>query len=229
MIINLQNQYVIKKLDSMKLEMIDACKEHGTTVSEKCRLIKPMPGTNEHRISEEVLRKEYLPNWKKHSGFPNEWYQIGLKDLEDDWPDDKKLSALNKTSRDDFVMELGVAANALFSWYPPNGFIGWHTNWNAYSYQVIFTWSENGDGYFQYYDKLKDEVVKVPDKKGWTAKTYYFAPIEEEDFHCWHSAYTNCDRLTLCYKLTNWGGKGTERDKQAFEMRKDFIDYLEEK
>jgi len=229
MIINLQNQSVIERLDSMRIELIDVCKDHGKTVSEMCQLIKPGKGDNEYRVSEEVLRNEYLPFWKDHVGFPTEWLQIGVKELETIWTEDKKLSALHLDAKDDFVRELGVAANALFSWYPPDGFIGWHTNWNAKSYQVIFTWSENGDGYFQYYDKLKDEVVKVPDKKGWSAKTYYFAPIEEEDFHCWHSAYTNCDRLTLCYKFTNWGGMGSERDKQALILRDLFIEHLEEK
>ena len=41
--------------------------------------------------------------------------------------------------------------------------MGWHTNYDANAYQVLFTWSETGEGFFEYYDKQKDEIVKIED------------------------------------------------------------------
>ena len=66
----------------------------------------------------------------------------------------------------DFAAELGAHTSALLSYYPPGGFVGWHTNFDANAYQVLFTWSETGEGFFEYYDKQKDEIIKIPDVPG---------------------------------------------------------------
>ena len=36
----------------------------------------------------------------------------------------------------DFASELGAHTSALLSYYPPGGFVGWHTNYDANAYQV---------------------------------------------------------------------------------------------
>lgn len=243
MIIDLKNKEVISKLDSVLFEWQNKFDALGVSVTDMKVYADPVPIGNlryehthrntppedksgfKHRTSEETFRKEYLPYADDHIGFPVEWYSVATEELKemygDEWQD------LNSYVRYDLAAELGAASNALFSFYPPKGYIGWHTNWNAYSYQVLFTWSETGEGYFSYYDKPNDEVVIIPDKKGWQAKTYFFAPKEDTQNHCWHTAYTECNRMTLCYKFTNWGGRGTERDVQALAWRNDFVEFLE--
>ena len=77
----------------------------------------------------------------------------------------------------DFASELGAHTSALLSYYPPGGFVGWHTNYDANAYQVLFTWSETGEGFFEYYDKQKDKIIKIDDVPGWQCRHYYLSLI----------------------------------------------------
>ena len=73
----------------------------------------------------------------------------------------------------EFAKELGLHTSALLSYYPPYGYVGCYTNYDATAYQVLFTWSD-GNGYFRYYDIAKDEVVTIQDVEGWQCRHYYF-------------------------------------------------------
>lgn len=90
--------------------------------------------------------------------------------------------------------ELGIRVNALSQLYPPEGFIAWHNNANASGYNLIFTWSETGDGWFKYVDENGNEIT-MHDKKGWSLKAGYFGNYEDERT-CYHAAYTKCWRMT---------------------------------
>jgi hypothetical protein len=126
----------------------------------------------------------------------------------------------------DFAAEIGAHTSALLSYYPPGGFVGWHTNYDASAYQVLFTWSKTGNGYFRYYDKEKDEIVTIQDKVGWQCRHYYFGPENEPHNHCWHSAYAGDERITLAYKFCGYG-ENDPRDKQARDLRDMLIEEIE--
>ena len=96
--------------------------------------------------------------------------------------------------------ELGVQHSALSTLYPPQGFIGWHNNASASAYNLIFTWSEKGDGWFKYVDPKTQEVVTVQDEKGWNLKAGHFGTYGSGDV-VYHAASTNCYRMTLSYVL----------------------------
>jgi hypothetical protein len=125
----------------------------------------------------------------------------------------------------DFAAEIGAHTSALLSYYPPGGFVCWHTNYDASAYQVLFTWSD-GNGYFRYYDKANDEIVTIPDVKGWQCRHYYFGPENEPENHCWHSAYAGGERITLAYKFCGYG-KNDPRDAQARHLRDMLIEEIE--
>ena len=125
----------------------------------------------------------------------------------------------------DFAAEIGAHTSALLSYYPPGGFVCWHTNYDASAYQVLFTWSD-GNGYFRYYDKEQDKVVHIPDVKGWQCRHYYFAPENEPENLCWHAAYSGGERITLAYKFCGYG-KNDPRDSQARELRDMLIEDIE--
>lgn len=128
----------------------------------------------------------------------------------------------------DFAQEIGAHTSALLSYYPPGGFVGWHTNYDANAYQILFTWSENGDGYFEYYDKKTDEIVRIQDVPGWQCRHYYFGAEAEEDLHCWHAAYNGTgQRITLAYKFVNGGSVNNPEDSQARAMRDMLIEEIE--
>lgn len=172
---------------------------------------------------EKYLQPNYLEMHMadtEHEGFPVEYYSTPMENLSSKCDHLKKIREYVKT---DFVTELGANSDSLFSFYSPGGFVGWHTNQNNSGHQFLFTWSETGDGYFQYYDKQKQEIVRIDDVPGWQCRHYHFG--REEQDHCWHSAYTNCNRITVCV-LFRWWDKPDLKD-QVLEMKDQLIEEIE--
>ena len=129
----------------------------------------------------------------QHHGYPHGARSYALK------PDhytgtDPLYKSSFQTFSHELMMELGVRVNALSQFYPPDGFIGWHNNADAPGYNLIFTWSETGDGWFKYVDH-DGNIQTIYDTKGWSLKAGYFGTYEEGDV-CYHSAYTRCWRMT---------------------------------
>ena len=127
----------------------------------------------------------------------------------------------------DFASQLGAHTSALLNFYPPGGYVGWHTNWDANAYQILFTWSIDGNGYFRYYDKSADKIVTIPDVPGWQCRHYYFGAKEEVEDHCWHAAYTSSERITLAYKFVNGTKANVEKDRKARYLRDMLIEEIE--
>lgn len=136
-----------------------------------------------------------------HDGYPRQCKSYALK------PDNIKDKPLEyRADYDEWNNELrtvlGVRHCALSQLYPPGGFIDWHNNANASSFNVIFTWNETGDGRFKWLDPDGKTVHEMNDKKGWSAKCGYFAQYEEYDrplvYHC---ASTESWRITVSYIL----------------------------
>lgn len=87
--------------------------------------------------------------------------------------------------------------NALMMYYPSGGFIDWHTNANACGYNALLTYSKTGQGAFLYQHPHTKEIVALQDKPGWSLKLGSFDGWE--GYPLWHSAYTECERLTWSY------------------------------
>lgn len=172
---------------------------------------------------EKYLSKEWLfkhMNDPFHKGFPVEHCSFPM---EHGMKDDPLIDEVYMFSRTDFISDLGANSNAVFLYYPPGGFVGWHTNQNNSGYQFIFTYSEKGDGYFQYYDKQKEEIIVTPDSPGWRCHYHHFG--KEEPEHCWHSAYTNEPRITICV-LFRWWDKPDQKEL-ILELKDELIEEIE--
>ena len=74
-----------------------------------------------------------------------------------------------------------METSALSTLYPPDGFIGWHNNANAAAFNLIFTWSEKGDGWFKYIEPTSKEVITISDVQGWQLKAGYFGAYGSGD------------------------------------------------
>lgn len=95
---------------------------------------------------------------------------------------------------------LSAKNNALGVVYPPGGFISWHNNANACAYNLVFTWSETGEGDFRYVDGKTGETVICHDEPGWTCKAGYFGHYgEPAENLVYHAAKTDCWRMTISY------------------------------
>lgn len=172
----------------------------------------------ERYMSEEYLFKHMAD--PEHKGFPVEHCSFPI---EHGIADDPLLEDVYMFSRTKFITDLGANSSAVFLYYPPSGFVGWHTNQNNSGVQFIFTYSKGGDGYFQYYDKQKEQVVVTPDSPGWRCHYHHFGKELHE--HCWHSAYTNEPRITICV-LFRWWDKPQMKD-QVLAMKDQLIEEIE--
>lgn len=160
---------------------------------------------------EEANRRDYISTEYKnkiinmssaHDGYPEKLKGYNIKlDF------DNNLKFSDTTINNDYIkineklqQILGTRHNALCSIYPPGGFISWHNNANASSYNLIFTWSENGDGYWKHVDPYTGKDIIVPDLPGWQCKAFYFGAYEDGPENLvYHMASTDCWRMTVSY------------------------------
>lgn len=172
----------------------------------------------EKYLSEEHLFRHMVDD--SHAGFPVEHNSFPIEHGKDECD---LLYEVYEFSRYQFISELGGNSSAVFLYYPPGGFVGWHTNQNNSGYQFIFTYSKEGNGYFQYYDKSKAEIIRTNDLPGWKCHYHHFG--EDTPDHCWHSAYTNEPRLTICV-LFRWWDKPHMKN-QVLSMKDQLIEEIE--
>jgi len=111
---------------------------------------------------------------------------------------------------------IGYKFCALKMFYPEDGYIAWHTNWNVPGYNCLFTWSD-GTGYWRNLDSTDEKpgsimpdpdtkLVHLQDKDGWHCKLGYYGKKEEHNRIMWHSAYGG-PRITLgfvVYDINIW-------------------------
>lgn len=121
---------------------------------------------------------------------------------------------------------LGAKLSALKAFYPSRGYIAWHTNWNAPGYNIVFTYSPSGKGYWRHIDPTgaesiaprEERLVHIPDTPGWHCKAGYFGTKAQTDRIVWHSAYTDEPRVTLSYVIADesiWKNVVNEIKEQA--------------
>lgn len=152
----------------------------------------------ENWVSDEYMH-EIISMGRSHDGFPKVLKGFsGLKHEGNNMRGKviKDASRILNTKLMEFMSARNSALNAC---YPPGGFISWHNNANAKGYNIIITYSENGNGWFDYWDLEKKERVRIQDKPGWQAKMTYFGPYEDPDKLCYHAAYTDDYRITVAF------------------------------
>ena len=207
-----------------KLEYVRSTVFKSKAVDAAYRNAKLMFSPSDAKVDgEKYLTEEYLSKHMAdpdHKGFPVEHCSFPIqRGMEDD----PLLEEIYKFSCNDFISDLGANSSAVFLFYPPGGFVGWHTNQNNSGYQFIFSYSENGDGYFQHYDQQAKKIIVTKDQPGWRCHYHHFG--KEPEDHCWHSAYTNEPRITICV-LFRWWDKPHMKD-QVLAMKDQLIEEIQ--
>ena len=135
----------------------------------------------------------------EHQGYPETAFccDIGMVDSVPKHHRDMQQK-LNR----ELISFLGARNNAVHVYYPENGVMGWHTNWNASGYNILLSYNteENG-GFFRYLDPITKEMVTLWDPKGWSVKFGYFGRRSETDKVFYHCAGSRSKRLTLGYVI----------------------------
>ena len=172
-------------------------------------------GRPEYATSLDCLKSMNVPD---HDGFPPDSFGYDLnaptlqKTLqmeslpaeEQDWIH-KYIEKSNELD-DTLGAYIGYKFCALKMFYPEDGYIAWHTNWNVPGYNCLFTWSD-GSGYWRHLDSSEEKegslipdpetkLVHLQDQNGWHCKLGYYGEKNEHNRIMWHSAYGG-PRITL--------------------------------
>ena len=148
----------------------------------------------DHFTGHDYMRK-IMRMGREHNGFPEilTGYSFGIGQL--NFAKEASSIAIPEVQQkqEEFLNKIqttfNLKRNALFSVYPPGGYISWHNNANASAFNLIFTYSETGDGYWEHFDQETKEVTRIPDVKGWQCKAGYFGAYEDsQDKIVYHAA-----------------------------------------
>jgi len=135
----------------------------------------------------------------RHEGYPeiSKSYDLNQGGLPGEFQD-KYNELTNK-----LVTFLGARNQAVHVYYPKQGFMSWHNNWNAHGYNILLSYTEGGGGFFKYRDPVTHEIVEMLDKPGWTCKVGYYGRGREPDKVYYHCAGTYEPRLTMGFVVPN--------------------------
>lgn len=163
--------------------------------------------STKHESNFDCISREYLDRMiekdYRHEGFPESMRGLELSEEVLQKPEFFDFRDRIREMMFEVTGFIGARNNALTAFYPEDGYIGWHTNWNASGHNLVFSFSENGGGFFKYLDLKTNEIVVMPDTKGeWTCKAGYFGNYWDKENHFWHAAESNgSTRLTFAYVI----------------------------
>ena len=93
----------------------------------------------------------------------------------------QKFKDESKKFTDELVKFLGARQSAVHVYYPEDGYMGWHNNWDVPGYNILFNYNTGG-GQFEYWDGIS--ITTLPDWPGWSAKVGYYGGQDEPFWHC---------------------------------------------
>lgn len=186
--LNTYSDFILNKYNSGELDKLKiSCPDH----------------TRDRWLKDDYLER-IIARGKEHDGYP-ESIRIFRGIMPDGNETDLNLEELleyrqvTQELNSALMSELSAKKNTLASTYPPGGWISWHNNANAKGYNILFTWSETGDGWFEYWDTKENKKIRIPDVKGWQCKMGYFGGYDNPDKLVYHAASTECLRITVAY------------------------------
>lgn len=135
----------------------------------------------------------------RHEGYPEISYSCDI--MENAGQIDSNFKKPQIELQTKLTQWLGARNEAVHVFYPVNGFMGWHNNWNAHGYNILLSYTENGGGFFRYRDPKTHEVIHLQDPGGWSCKVGYYGRGREPDKVYYHCAGTTEPRVTLGYVI----------------------------
>lgn len=80
-------------------------------------------------------------------------------------------------------------------YYPPGGFMGWHTNSNAEGYRVYMTYcKESNKSFFRYLD---GEIKTDWEQAGWNCRLF---EVRKDKLY-WHCVWSDTDRYSFGFRF----------------------------
>ncbi len=192
------------------IELLENIKNWFNSKNKNNIKIKGEIDKDEYHTSEEYFKEI---NQEKHIGYPEVLHGMDLNNLDStplDWREELRNFDIKMKSI------LSSPNCAVKMYYPKGGFMGWHNNHNASGFNILLSYTENGNGFFRYKDPLTKKTITMNDKPGWTVKVGYYGNNNEPDKIYWHCARAYEDRLTLGFVIP---------DKNMWQMMCEDIQY----
>jgi hypothetical protein len=83
-------------------------------------------------------------------------------------------------------------------WYPPGGFMGWHTNERSPGWRLYINYAdEPGKSFFRYRDPASGAIVTKTDRR-WNVRLFKISSVDP----LWHAIYSQTNRFSLGYYIT---------------------------
>ena len=176
----------------------------------------------ENWVSEDYLNT-ILRQGRDHVGFPEMIRGFQLAPEHFSYTDLSRQIQICKEAEkntNDLCSWTGAHRRALSCVYPPGGFISWHNNHNASGYNVLFTWSDTGEGQWEHIDPVSKEHVIIKDIPGWQCKYGYYGSWDDgPEKLLYHAARTECLRTTVAFVFN--------RDESGKRMAEMLIEEIE--
>ena len=149
------------------------------------------------------------PEWEKHISYDKFLELISKKPILDT-NESKNLFNGNEAGMQKYIDKIRDVLKTKYQvkvdkrgafYYPPTGFMGWHTNCGTPGERFYITWaSEDKKSFFRYYDDEKDEIITDYDDKGLTIRQFTI-PTGKPYF--WHCVGSECDRFSLGFLVNS--------------------------
>ena len=199
--IKINNEVVLESLNKFHEFLVE---KYRSGALEKEVPLMAKNHTRDRWLADDYLER-IISRGRGHNGYPESMHSYtGMSADGHDIPGGYEESILEYRQKSsemnmELMTELSAHRSTLTTIYPPGGWISWHNNANAAGYNIIFSWSETGDGWFDYWDLKEKKRVRVQDVPGWQCKMGYFGSYEQPEKLCYHAASTDCLRISVAY------------------------------
>lgn len=157
-------------------------------------------GLNVDTATDEQYLNHIVGKGEKHVGFPDVAWCTDMSTAHGQPWFPSEYGRRQQETNKELISYLGARNNAVFTYYPEGGFMGWHTNWNASGYNILITYNAEEDGgYFRYLDPVTKEIVTMVDPVGWSCKVGHFGDRSDPNKIVYHCCGNSAKRLTLGY------------------------------
>jgi len=104
---------------------------------------------------------------------------------------------VKERAKDLFDVPLDAIGVSGHFWYPPGGYMGWHTNLRKPGWRLYINVAEEKDrSFFRYRDPVTGEIVTCDDDL-WNCRVFQI----RQDLPFWHCVYSETNRHSFGYRI----------------------------
>lgn len=196
----MEKYYRTNKIPHYVLDVLNKYTE-PLLASGKSKPVSKQTTLSPSSILDDVISEKFLQDAIKRHNYSQDCYRPEFQIMHDysRMHEDRTEQeyTMIRNFKKDLSSETGMFADPLAAYYPKGGGLSWHNNADVPGYNILFTYSQNGDGFFRY--QRDNKIITIEDEKGWNLKFMYYGGISETEKICWHTCASYDDRMTFAF------------------------------